>query len=103
MGGVLSGNTLNVTLYRGTGPVPGANCNSGLVKQTAVGTATLTFNFNTSLICSLVGLSFQIMDKCVVAQNPVNRWIMNRYEIKSSADADADVKGYVNDVRSADE
>lgn len=33
------------------------------------------------------------MDKSVVAQNPVNRWIMNRYEIKSSADADADVKG----------
>lgn len=42
MGGVLSGNTLNATLYRGTGPVPGANYNSGLVKQTAVGTATLT-------------------------------------------------------------
>ena len=36
---------------------------------------------------------YQIMDKSVVAQNPVNRWIMNRYEIKSSADADADVKG----------
>ena len=47
MGGVLSGNTLTGTLFRGTGPVPGPNYNPALVKQTAVGTATLTFNSNT--------------------------------------------------------
>lgn len=47
MGGVLSGNTLTGTLYRGTGPVPGPNYNPALVKQVAVGTATLTFNSNT--------------------------------------------------------
>jgi hypothetical protein len=47
MGGVLNGNTLTGTLFRGTGPVPGPNYNPALVKQTAVGTATLTFNSNT--------------------------------------------------------
>ena len=46
MGGVLNGNTLTGTLYRGTGPVPGPNYNPAQVKQTAVGTATLTFNSN---------------------------------------------------------
>ena len=47
MGGVLSGNTLTGPLYRGTGPAPGSNYNPALVKQAAVGTATLTFNSNT--------------------------------------------------------
>jgi hypothetical protein len=47
MGGVLSGNTLTGTLFRGTGPVPGPNYNPALVKQTAVGTASITFNSNT--------------------------------------------------------
>jgi hypothetical protein len=47
MGGVLNGNTLTGTLFRGTGPVPGPNYNPALVKQAAVGTATLTFNSNT--------------------------------------------------------
>ena len=47
MGGVLNGDTLTGTLNRGTGPVPGPNYNPALVKQTAVGTATLTFNSNT--------------------------------------------------------
>ena len=46
MGGVLSGNTLTGPLYRNTGPVPGPNYNPALVKQTAVGTATITFNSN---------------------------------------------------------
>ena len=46
MGGVLNGNTLTGTLYRGTGPVPGPNYNPAQVKQTAVGTATITFNSN---------------------------------------------------------
>ena len=46
MGGVLSGNTLTSTLFRGTGPVPGPNYNPAQVKQTAVGTATITFNSN---------------------------------------------------------
>jgi hypothetical protein len=46
MGGVLNGNTLTGTLYRGTGPVPGPNYNPAQVKQTAVGTATLNFNTN---------------------------------------------------------
>jgi hypothetical protein len=46
MGGVLSGNTLTGTLFRGTGPVPGPNYNPALVKQTAVGTASITFNSN---------------------------------------------------------
>jgi hypothetical protein len=46
MGGVLNGNTLSGTLYRGTGPVPGPNYNPAQVKQTAVGTATITFNSN---------------------------------------------------------
>ena len=46
MGGVLNGNTLTGTLYRGTGPVPGPNYNPALVKQTTVGTATITFNSN---------------------------------------------------------
>jgi hypothetical protein len=46
MGGVLNGNTLTGTLYRGTGPVPGPNYNPAQVKQTAVGTASLTFNSN---------------------------------------------------------
>lgn len=47
MGGVLNGNTLTGTLYRGAGPAPGPNYNPAQVKQTAVGTATLTFNSNT--------------------------------------------------------
>jgi len=47
MGGVLNGNTLTGTLYRNTGPAPGPNYNPAQVKQTAVGTATLTFNSNT--------------------------------------------------------
>jgi hypothetical protein len=46
MGGVLSGNTLTGPLLRNTGPVPGPNYNPALVKQTAVGTATITFNSN---------------------------------------------------------
>lgn len=46
MGGVLNGNTLTGTLYRGTGPVPGPNYNPAQVKQSAVGTATITFNSN---------------------------------------------------------
>ncbi len=46
MGGVLSGNTLTGPLLRNTGPVPGPNYNPGLVKQTTVGTATITFNSN---------------------------------------------------------
>jgi hypothetical protein len=46
MGGVLSGNTLTGPLLRNTGPVPGPNYNPSLVKQTAVGTATITFNSN---------------------------------------------------------
>jgi len=47
MGGILNGNTLTGTLYRNTGPAPGPNYNPAQVKQTAVGTATLTFNSNT--------------------------------------------------------
>ena len=47
MGGVLNGNTLTGPLLRNTGPVPGPNYNPALVKQTAVGTATITFNSNT--------------------------------------------------------
>jgi len=47
MGGVLNGNTLTGPLFRNTGPVPGPNYNPALVKQIAVGTATLTFNSNT--------------------------------------------------------
>ena len=47
MGGVLNGNALSGTLYRGTGPAPGPNYNPAVVKQAAVGTATLTFNSNT--------------------------------------------------------
>ena len=46
MGGVLSGNTLTGPLFRNTGPVPGPNYNPALVKQTTVGTATITFNSN---------------------------------------------------------
>ena len=46
MGGVLSGNTLTGPLLRNTGPVPGPNYNPALVKQTTVGTATITFNSN---------------------------------------------------------
>jgi len=46
MGGVLNGNTLTGPLLRNTGPVPGPNYNPSMVKQTAVGTATLTFNSN---------------------------------------------------------
>ena len=46
MGGVLSGNTLTGPLLRNTGPVPGPNYNPALVKQTAIGTATITFNSN---------------------------------------------------------
>jgi hypothetical protein len=46
MGGVLNGNTLTGPLLRNTGPVPGPNYNPALVKQTTVGTATITFNTN---------------------------------------------------------
>lgn len=52
MGGVLNGNTLTGTLYRGTGPAPGPNYNPAQVKQTAVGTASLTFNSNTDATLS---------------------------------------------------
>lgn len=47
LGGTLNGNTLTGPLFRGTGPAPGPNYDPSKVQQTAVGTATLTFNSNT--------------------------------------------------------
>ena len=58
---------------------------------------------NELIIRTHVGLSFQILKKYVVAQNPVNRWVKVRYEIKSSANADGYLKVYVDDALAVDE